>query len=583
MRPFSRLFSLFLALILCATAASAQLLPHPDDDDEDEAPAPKPAAVRKPAPKPNLPAQDLTAGMLYEFLMGEIAAQRGNPALAAQTYVDLAKKTRDPRVAQRAVQVASFARMPHLALEAAQVWHEVDPASAQAMQTVIQLLVSQKRAEEAEPVLAKLMAANPAITPNLFLQLNRLLAANPDAAANLRLVQRLAAYHPKLAQARVAVAQAAAAAKDDDTAFAEVRAAAALRPDWDLPAILEAQLLQRRSPAEAARRLEAFLQKYPAAREVRMTYARVLAADKRLPEARVEFERLVANNPKDTEAIYAVGLLALQVKDYPVAEANMKRLLDLGYRDPNGVRYTLGQIAEERKDWPGAIAWYKTIQRGEHAMPARLRTANAIARLGRLEDARSFLRSVNANPEQKVQLLVAESQLLREAQLHRESFDLLAEALKLTPEQPELLYDQALTAEKLERFDVMEGNLQKLIQVKPDHAHAYNALGYSLAERNQRLPEAKKLIEKALELAPEDYYIIDSMGWVLYRMGDLKGAAEQLRRAWNGRPDGEIGAHFGEVLWMLGERDEARRIWREAQKVAPENETLIKTLKRFAP
>lgn len=583
MRPVSGLASLFVILMVSAGAASAQLLPHPDDDDEDQAPSARPAAALKPAPKPSLPAQDLTAPMLYEFLMGEIAAQRGSPALAAQTYVDLARKTRDPRVAQRAVQVASFARMPHLALEAAQIWHQVDPSSAQAMQTLIQLLVSQKRAEEAEPVLAKLMAANPAITPNLFLQLNRLLGANPDAQANLRLVQRLAAYHPKLAQARFAVAQAAAAAKDDDTAFAEVRAAAELRPDWDLPAIYEAQLLQRRSPAEAARRLEAFLAKNPASREARMTYARVLAADRRLPEARAEFEKIIAGNPKDTDAIYAVGLLALQVKDYPVAEASMKRLLDLGYRDPNGVRYTLGQIAEERKDWPGAIQWYKAIQRGEHAMPARMRTANAIARQGRLEEARSFLRGVKANPEQKVQLLIAESQLLREAQRHRESFDLLDEALKLTPEQPELLYDQALTAEKLERFDVMEGNLMKLIQVKPDHAHAYNALGYSFADRNIRLPEAKQLIEKALELAPEDYYIIDSMGWVLYRMGDLKGAAEQLRRAWNGRPDGEIGAHFGEVLWMLGEREEARRIWQEARKVAPENETLIKTLKRFVP
>lgn len=583
MRPIFRLAPLLLILMLSAGAAQAQLLPQADDDDEDEAPSLKPAAALKPAPKPNLPPQDLTAAMLYEFLVGEIAAQRGSPALAAQTYLDLAKKTRDPRVAQRAVQVASFARMPHLALEAAQVWHQVDPASAQAMQTLIQLLVSQKRAEEAEPVLAKLMAANPAITPNLFLQLNRLLGANPDATANLRLVQRLAARYPQLAQAHFAVAQAAAAAKDDDTAFAEVRAAAGLRPEWELPAMFEAQLLQRRSPVEAARRLETFLQKYPAAREARMSYARVLAADKRLPEARAEFEKIIAGNPKDTDAIYAVGLLALQVKDYPVAEANMKRLLDLGYRDPNGVRYTLGQIAEERKDWPGAIEWYKTIQRGEHAMPARMRTANALARQGRLEEARSFLRGVSADPEQKVQLLIAESQLLREAQMHRESFELLGDALKLAPEQPELLYDQALTAEKLERFDVMESNLQKLIQVKPDHAHAYNALGYSLAERNLRLPEAKKLIEKALELAPEDYYIIDSMGWVLYRMGDLKGAAEQLRRAWNGRPDGEIGAHYGEVLWMLGDRDEARRIWQEAQKVAPENETLIKTLKRFAP
>ncbi len=582
MLPFFRIAPLLFILVLSAGAAQAQMLPHPDDDD-DEALAPKPAVALKPAPKPNLPLQDLTAAMLYEFLLGEIAAQRGSPALAAQTYVDLARKTRDPRVAQRAVQVASLARMPHLALEAARVWHQVDPVSAQAMQTLIQLLVSQKRADEAEPVLAKLMAANPAITPNLFLQLSRLLGANTDAAANLRLVQRLAAYQPQMAQARFAVAQAAAVAKDEDTAFAEVREAAKLQPAWELPAIFEAQLLQRRSAAEAARRLEGFLEKNPDAREARISYARVLAGDKRLTEARTQFEKIIASNPKDTDAIYAVGLLALQLKDYPVAEANMKRLLDLGYRDPNGVRFTLGQIAEERKDWPGAIKWYKSIQRGEHAMLARMRTANAIARQGKLAEARSFLRAVKATPEQKVQLLITESQLLREAQQHRESFDFLGEALKLTPEQPELLYDQALTAEKLERFDVMESNLQKLIQVKPDHAHAYNALGYSFAERNQRLPEAKKLIEKALELAPEDFYIIDSMGWVLYRMGDLKSAAQQLQRAWNGRPDGEIGAHYGEVLWVLGERDEARRVWQEAHKVAPENETLIKTLKRFAP
>ncbi len=582
MLPFFRIAPLLFILVLSAGAAQAQMLPHPDDDD-DEALAPKPAVALKPAPKPNLPLQDLTAAMLYEFLLGEIAAQRGSPALAAQTYVDLARKTRDPRVAQRAVQVASLARMPHLALEAARVWHQVDPVSAQAMQTLIQLLVSQRRADEAEPVLAKLMAANPAITPNLFLQLSRLLGANTDAAANLRLVQRLAAYQPQMAQARFAVAQAAAVAKDEDTAFAEVREAAKLQPAWELPAIFEAQLLQRRSAAEAARRLEGFLEKNPDAREARISYARVLAGDKRLTEARTQFEKIIASNPKDTDAIYAVGLLALQVKDYPVAEANMKRLLDLGYRDPNGVRFTLGQIAEERKDWPGAIKWYKSIQRGEHAMLARMRTANAIARQGKLAEARSFLRAVKATPEQKVQLLITESQLLREAQQHRESFDFLGEALKLTPEQPELLYDQALTAEKLERFDVMESNLQKLIQVKPDHAHAYNALGYSFAERNQRLPEAKKLIEKALELAPEDFYIIDSMGWVLYRMGDLKSAAQQLQRAWNGRPDGEIGAHYGEVLWVLGERDEARRVWQEAHKVAPENETLIKTLKRFAP
>ena len=346
----------------------------------------------------------------------------------------------------------------------------------------------------------------------------------------------------------------------------------------------EAQLLQRRSPAEATNRLAAFLEKYPDSRDVRLGYARMLVVDKRYPEARAQFETIVKRFPKDTDAIYAVGLLALQVKDYAIAETNMKLLLDLGYRDANSVRYTLGQIAEEQKDWPRAIDWYKTILRGDQAMPARVRTANAIAKQGKLAEARAYLRSVSVQGEpQRVQLLVAESQLLRDANMHREAFDLLGQALQKSPDEPDLLYDHALTAEKLDRFDILESSLKRLIQLKPDHAHAYNALGYSYAERNVRLPEARQLIEKALEISPADFFIIDSLGWVLYRMGDLKGAARELRRAWDGRSDGEIGAHLGEVLWELGEHDEARRIWQEALKASPENETIQKTLKRFNP
>ena len=373
-------------------------------------------------------------------------------------------------------------------------------------------------------------------------------------------------------------------ANDEALALAEIRRAAVLRPEWDLVAMQEAQVLQRRSPAEAAKRLAAFLEKYPDSRDVRLAHARMLVIDKRYPEARAEFEAILNRFPKDTDAIYAVGLLALQAKEYAVAETNMKRLLELGYRDANAVRLTLGQIAEEQKDWPRAIEWYKAIQRGENLLPARVRIASVLAKQGNLAEGRAYLRATSAQGEpQRVQLLVAESQLLREANLNKEAFDLLGQALAKSPDQPDLLYDHALTAEKLDRFDVLEADLKRLIQVKPDHAHAYNALGYSFAERNTRLPEAKKLIEKALEIAPTDFFIVDSLGWVLFRMGDLKGAAAQLRRAWDGRPDGEIGAHLGEVLWALGERDEARRIWQEALKVSPENDTLQKTLKRFGP
>jgi tetratricopeptide (TPR) repeat protein len=571
-----------LAAGLLASGVQAQQ-PSDEADDEDDAPtaalsAPEPSAPAK------LPVQDLTGQTLYDFLLGEIAAQRGNPGLAAQTFLELARRTRDPRIARRAVEVANAARMPALALESARIWHETEPESAQALQAVTVLLVGTRRVDEAEPYLAKLLAIDANAAATGFMQLGRLLAGNPDAAANLRVVRKLAERYPDLPQSHLAVSQAAAAASDEALALASARRALELRPDWEIAAMYEAQLLQRRSPGEAAKSLAAFLEKHPDSREVRLGYARMLVLEKRYPEARAEFESILKRFPKDIDAIYAVGVLAFQVKEYAVAEENLKRLLELGYRDANAVRYTLGQIAEEQKDWPRAIGWYEAIQRGEQALPARMRVANALAKQGKLAEARAYLHGVSVQSEpQRVQLLVAESQLLRDANLNREAFDLLGEALQKNPDQPDLLYDHALTAEKLDRFDVLESSLKRLIQVKPDHAHAYNALGYSFAERNLRLPEAKQLIEKALEIAPADFFIIDSLGWVLYRMGDLKGAARELRRAWDGRPDGEIGAHLGEVLWTLGDRDEARHIWQESLKTSPENDTLQKTLKRFGP
>jgi tetratricopeptide (TPR) repeat protein len=586
MFALSRRLAAIAAALLAASvlAGNVHAQQQSDPDDENDEALPAVASTPEPHSPGTLPLQDLTGKTLYEFLLGEIAAQRGNPALAAQTYLDLAKRTRDPRVARRAVELANFARMPDLALEAARLWYETDPGSAQALQAVTVLLVGAKRVDEAEPYLAKLLAAGGNAAANGFMQLPRLLASNPDAAANLRVVRKLAEPYPNLPQAHFAIAQAAASANDEALALDEVRRAAALRPDWEIAALYEAQLLQRRSPGEAADRLAGYLERFPDSRDVRLNHARMLVLAKRYPEARAEFESILKRFPNDADAIYAVALLAYQAKEYAVAESNLKRLLELGYRDVGAVRYTLGQIAEDQKDWARAIEWYKGIDRGEYALPARMRTANAIAKQGRLDEARAYLRSSDVKGDaQRVQLLIAESQLLRDAHMNREAFDLLGQALQKDPDQPDLLYDYALTAEKLDRFDVLEANLKKLIQVKPDHAHAYNALGYSFADRNIRLPEAKQLIEKALEISPQDFFIIDSMGWVLYRMGDLTDAAVQLRRAWDGRTDGEIGAHLGEVLWMLGKRDEARRIWQEALKASPDNDTLHKTLKRFAP
>src|SRR5258706_15564961 len=252
MSPHFRLAAALAAVLLFAVAftGSARAQQPQDPEEDDDMP---PSAAPASKPPANLPLQDLTAPMLYDFLLGEIAAQRGSPGFAAQTYLDLAKRTRDPRVAKRAVEVANFARMPDLAMESARLWHDTDPASTQALQTLVVLLVSAKRVEDTEPYIARLMATDKNAPGNVFLQLARLLAGSQDAPANLRVVTKLAGRYPSLPQAHFAMAQAANAASDEPLALAEIRRAAVLRPEWEIAAVYEAQLLRRRAPGEAAK------------------------------------------------------------------------------------------------------------------------------------------------------------------------------------------------------------------------------------------------------------------------------------------------------------------------------------------
>ena len=590
--PLFRLFLVAgLGLLLAACAQrpvqqAPQAAQTAADQDNVEQSAPKAAGAPAPAtaPKPELPNQELTEAVLYEYLLAEIAGQRGSVGLSAQAYADLAKRTRDPRIARRATEVALYARMPTAAIDAAKIWYETEPSSMQALQALVSLLINTKRHEEALPYLQKLLAAEGDNAGDGFLQLSRLLANSQDKALTLKLVQQLAQPYPKLAQAHFAVGQAAAAAEQRELALAEVRVASKLRPDWELAALLEAQLLQRQSNALALQHLAAFLERYPKAKEARLSYARVLVAEHKYNEARAEFQALSKGFPDNVDVIFAVGVLSLQLEDYALAEANFKRLLALPYRDKDAVRMYLGQVAEEQKHYPEALRWYEEVAGGEQYLQAQMRYALVLNKQGKLEAARAHLRQIEASSDQaRVQLLLTEAQMLRDANRPREAFDLIGGALESTPDQPDLLYDYAMLAEKLERMDLLETNLKKLISLQPDHAHAYNALGYSLAERNLRLPEAQELIEKALQLSPDDPFIIDSMGWVLYRMGKSKQALEYLRKAYSARPDPEIAAHLGEVLWVAGEHREAEKIWLEATKKTPGNDALNSTIKRFKP
>ena len=532
--------------------------------------------------QPPLPGQELTEPVLFKMILAEVAVQRGQPHVAVPAYLELARETRDPRVAQRATEIAWNARFIAAAIEAAGIWLQADPESPQARQVIATLLVNQAQLADALPHLEKwVAAAKPNVGP-AFLQISALLARHEDKKAVSELMQALAKPYSEVPEARLAVAQAAWNADESELSLTEARAALGLRPDWEIAALFQAQVLQRRSNSEALAYLADYLKQYPRSKDVRLNYARLLVNEKNYNEARKQFEVLLADFPNNADVTMAVALLAMQANDYDVAEAQFRRALEINYKDPDAVRLYLGQVNEERKRYDEALKWYETVGTGEQYISAQARYAGVLAKQGRLGDARKHLQQVSAeNNQQRVQLIQAEAQLLREAAAYQDAFDLLGRALEKLPDFPDLLYDHAMAAEKVNRFDVLESNLRKLIQIRPDHAHAYNALGYTMADRNERLSEARELIETALKLAPGDPFIMDSMGWVLYRQGRNKEGLGYLQRAYALRPDPEIAAHLGEVLWAEGQREQAQKIWSEVLKEHPKNELLQNTVKRF--
>lgn len=573
MRPSISLVAVFAAVLL---SACAQL---PKDDQS--LAAAEAVAAAKPKP-PVLPDQALTGQILYQFLLAEVAGQRGKLDLSTQAYLNLAQNTRDPRIAQRATEVALFARASEQALQAATLWQELDPESMQANQSTAALLVNSGKLEEARPHLEKLIAGEGSKAGAGFMHLHNLLARQTDKEAVLKLVRELAAGYPDLPEARFAVAQAAWNAEHTDEAAAAIQEAFRLKPGWEPAALFHAQILQRTSSESAVKFLRDFLKEYPKARDVRLSFARFLVGDKQYEAARVQFQQLLADAPGSAEVTMAMGLLSMQLDDLDAAEAYFKRVLEMGVKDENIVRIYLGQINEARKNYDEAIAWYSGVSKGEQYLQAQVRVAALLAKQGKLDEARKHLQELpTQNNQQRVVLIQAEAQLLREAKAYQEVYDLLTHSLEKLPNHPELLYDHGMAAEKVDKLTVMEQDLRKVIQLKPDHAHAYNALGYTLADRTARLDEARQLVEQALKLSPEDPFIMDSMGWVYYRMGKLTDALEYLKRAYERRADPEIAAHLGEVLWVQGDHDHAEKIWATALKADPENESLASVIKKF--
>lgn len=543
---------------------------------------PEPVVV---APRvPPLPDVELTRQITYQLLLGEVAAQRGELGLSASAYMDLAQSTRDPRIAKRAAEIAAFSRQSEVALQAAQLWLELDPESVQARQMLSGLLVNANRPQELEPQLVALLAQEGSQIGESLLRLNRVLGRLSDKAEAMRMVERLTEPYLTLPEAHFARAQAAMVAREPKRALESAIRANELRPEWEAGLLLRAQATAESDQLAARKLMEQHLKRYPDAREVRMQFARLLVAERNYAGARKQFEILLGGAPDNADVVFAVGVLAMQTQDYKGAQGYFTKLLGMRYQDPNLVKLYLAQLAEELKENEDALNWYQQVGQGDHYLGAQGRYVLLLSRMGRIEDARAHLRQLADRPGgSKSRSAMLEFQLLRDANRGEEAEAVLEAALAAEPDQPELLYETAMLAERDNRIEVAEQRLRRLIEVKPDHAHAYNALGYSLAERNTRLDEAQTLIAKGLELAPDDPFILDSMGWVMFRRGDLNGALTYLERAFSIRPDPEIAAHLGEVKWLLGQKEDAVKLWRAVAAQHPDNAALESTIKRFVP
>jgi tetratricopeptide (TPR) repeat protein len=519
---------------------------------------------------------------LFEFLIAEVAAQRGDVDGALAIYSRLARELNDPQVARRAVETAIRARAFGPALDSATLLLELDPESTLAREIMAALLANEGDLAKARERVATILEKSPNRGP-LLVQLSHLFGKFNDKAAVLEATEALAKPYNAMAEAHYAIGVAALVAGKIEFALTEADKAIGRRPAWESAAILKAQVLRKAAPDEIIAFYRAFVAANPDATEVRMQLGRELAAERKLAEAREAFREAEKGLKGDPQPAYAIGLLSLQLEEFGDAQVAFTRALKGGYKDPAAVYLGLGQAAEGLKRFDEAIGWYKKVDSNDWVR-AQLKIATLMSREQGLAAGREYLQRIEPRSEEdRIQVIQVEAQLLREAKAWQETFDMLSRAVEEFPESFELRYDRAMAAERVDRIDVLEKELRRVMEMKPDYAHAYNALGYTLAEKTDRLEEAKGLIEKALKLMPDDPFILDSLGWVYYRLGQVEEALKHLQHAYSSRPDPEIAAHLGEVLWKVGNHDEAQKIWRAALTDNPGHESLLAVMQKYQP
>jgi len=531
-----------------------------------------------------LPNVDLDPQLLHELLLGELAVQRGQYETAAKSMAAAARASQDYRVAERATRIALRAKQQDLALEMADLWAQLEPEGSAPLEVIGVMLVQAGRVDEAQDKLTELVNRKSDSLGVVYRRLAELLSKQSNQAGAIDVMSALIELNPDNADAYFAQAYLAGQFDQQDLVARAIDRALLLRPSWEDAALTKASHLaiQKASKETVVDFVSQFLLDHPSADKLRLYYAGYLVDQQDFEQGFVEFETLIKRVPNNPDTLFAAGLLGLQLKRFDAAQDYLKR--NLALRPGNDqTRLYLGRLAAERERYEEAQQWYSEVERENYYFEAQLLLAEIIAETQGLDAALARLLELHPNDQREyVRWVLTQETLLREGDELEKAKATLDVAVDRYRDDTELLYARGLLAAQLEQVDVLESDMRKLLVKDPQNAHALNSLGYTLADITDRYDEAHELIQQALAIRPDDPFILDSMGWVQYRMGNHQAAIDYLERAFAKREDAEIAAHLGEVLWIAGDRVRAKEIWQRAVEQYPDNNILVKTIEKFS-
>lgn len=525
--------------------------------------------------------QGLRPDQIYSVLVGEIAGRRGDWATAFEHYYRAAELTRSPEMAELAVRAAITGDDVASADRGIRLWLEIEPESASAHQVAAFVRIKAGDQEGALIHLGRLVDLSGPRLEAAFAKAAAILARLPSPDTRVSMMQALVDRYADLPEAQNALAMVAASASQSDVAEQAARRAMALRPGWNAPRLFLVRLLISEDKRDEARALlEGFVNDSPDDHALRMLYGQFLVEEEEFTTARDVFERMLRNQPKEPDVLFAVGILSLQLEDLAGARLYFERLYETGERKGEAAFY-LGQTAEQSGDVSAALEWYGRVE-GANSDDAQVRVALLKAKQGQVAQAREILQRLRSeSPDNAIPLFMVEAEILDEVGLSEDALAVYDAALGSHPENTSLLYARGLYRVKQGDIAAGEQDLRRIIEAEPNHADALNALGYTLADRTTRYEEALALIERAHALKPDEPAILDSMGWVNYRLGNLEAALDYLQQAFDRLDDGEIAAHLGEVLWALGRHADAQAIWDKALEAHPDHDYLQAVVGRY--